>query len=496
MSSHIFNISPNKACNSRSVYGLAVIKRWFNSHNAYVVHNKDLPSPYMKLPREKKLVAVKDNICTFEPSKNQRTSCSSKMLSNFEAPYEATVISLLKESGHSIMPLKTNMDEFGMGSSTMHSFYGPSVNPIDPERVAGGSSGGSAISVAQGDVLFALGSDTGGSVRLPAAYCGVYGFKPSYGLISRHGLVSYASSLDCVGVIAREPRVISEALSVLACKSDSNDPASLNERRRKRVFDLKASSENMQSSDKPLQGLRVGVSSDFIPEEMCSDAESQLVFEALQHYGERFEALGADIVKADEMKWLRYSLPVYYIIASAEASSNLSRYDGLRYGYSTPVTEHHEEDAIIKTRTEGFGDEVKRRILSGTFVLSHESFQEYFTQAQKIRKLIQEDISQCFRNPSILDECFDHQTDGVDLLLTPTCMKPAPRRNASNATAPLSEYVNDVFTVPPSLAGLPALSIPYKTSMVGVQLIGQYGYDFPLLNAAATLFETPHGTRL
>ena len=393
-------------------------------------------------PSEGKLfglpVAVKDNILV----KGEKTTCASKILENFVAPYDATVIERLKREG-AIIVGKTNLDEFAMGSSTEHSAFFPTRNPWDTERVPGGSSGGSSASVAVGSSPVALGSDTGGSIRQPASFCGVIGIKPTYGRVSRYGLVAFASSLDQIGVFARKTEDVALLLEVIS-GHDPKDSTSSKE-------PVPEWSKNLDAS---LKDFTAGV-----PKEIFSYEMDEEVKEAFDEFLRKLKEEGLK-VKEISLPHLRYAIPTYYIIAPSEASSNLARYDGVRYGYRTPSYKNLQE-MYSKTRDEGFGEEVKRRILVGTFALSAGYYDAYYLKAQKVRRLIYEDFKKAFRE--------------VDFILTPTTPT-LPFKFGERLSDPIKMYLSDVLTVPVNLAGLPAISIPIgwkKGLPVGGQVIGK-----------------------
>ncbi|KAJ1565776.1 Trimeric GatFAB AmidoTransferase(AdT) complex subunit [Nowakowskiella sp. JEL0078] len=414
-------------------------------------------------------VAVKANICTV----GLPTTCGSKILDDFESPYDATVVKLLKDAGALIVG-KTNLDEFGMGSSNIHSRYGPTINPKRPLVVnrkgklvkdksengtllAGGSSGGSAVAVSQGMCFAALGSDTGGSVRLPASYCGVTGFKPSYGRFSRYGLIAYASSLDTVGVLTRKVEDLEYIFDVLS-QFDENDATSVS-------FDEDSENEKSKINSLELKNIRIGIPQEYFVDGLTSASKS--TWEA----GIQFmKQQGAEIVPIS-LPHTKYAIPVYYVIAPAEASSNLSRFDGVRFG----ARENNDGHPLYSnTRTAGFGDEVKRRIILGTYVLCANSYNAYFLQAQKLRRLVKQDFDNVFNNSPTFKK--------VDVILTPAAVSSAPSLSSIRSQkSPVEECVNDVMTVPASLAGLPACVIPFKNDdrglPIGLQLIGQYGQD-------------------
>ncbi|KTD03538.1 Asp-tRNA(Asn)/Glu-tRNA(Gln) amidotransferase subunit GatA [Fluoribacter gormanii] len=394
-------------------------------------------------------MALKDLFCT----KRMPTTCASKMLEHFQSPYEATLASKLLEQG-SILIGKTNMDEFAMGSSNENSYFGSVKNPWDRERVPGGSSGGSAAAVAAGLVPFAIGSDTGGSIRQPAALCGISGIKPTYGLISRYGMIAYASSLDQAGPMARSAEDLALVLQAIA-GFDTQDSTSVETT----IPDYYA------ELNKPLSQLKIGLPSCFFQPQV--DQEIQ---QAIREAVTVFEQMGAEIIHLNlnlQPLWV----PCYYVVACAEASSNLSRYDGLRFGYRSDNASTLTE-LIRNTRSEGFGIEVKRRILTGTHVLSSGYFDAYYLQAQKIRRLIQEELVTTLKS--------------VDVILgptTPTCAFKLGEKVAD----PIQNYLADVFTVAANLAGLPAISIPAGFAEglpIGMQLMGKQFGESRLLQIA------------
>ncbi len=399
-------------------------------------------------------VVIKDNLCM----RQTRTTSGSRILENWVPPYDATVVRLLEQAGAVIIG-KANMDEFAMGSSTENSAFFPTHNPWDSLRVPGGSSGGSAAAVACGYVPLALGSDTGGSIRQPAAFCGVYGLKPTYGLVSRYGLVAFASSLDQVGPFARSVEDLSLSLNVL-CQPDPLDATSS---RRPRP-DYAACLQR-----KDLKGLRVGLVREF---------EAYPVQEEIRKAQSRVEGIlkdaGAEIRTVSLPTTIEAGLPCYYILAPAEASSNLARYDGVRWGFSAEA--ESLVDLYLRTRGEGFGQEVKRRILTGTYVLSSGYYDAYYLVAQKARTQISREFSAAFR--------------GVDMLLMPTTPT-LPFRQGEHSEDPIQMYLSDVFTLPVNLASLPGLSLNAGYSAeglpVGVQLVGPRWGEETLLSAAATI---------
>jgi|TARA_S200000501_G_scaffold350447_1_gene367451 aspartyl-tRNA(Asn)/glutamyl-tRNA(Gln) amidotransferase subunit A len=395
-------------------------------------------------------LAQKDLFCT----KGLRTTCSSKILSNFIPPYTATAVEKLEDSG-SITIGKTNMDEFAMGSSNETSFFGKVHNPWKKGYVPGGSSGGSAAAVAAGIVPAATGTDTGGSIRQPAAHCGITGLKPTYGRISRWGMIAFASSLDQAGPLARTAEDCAVLLSTMS-GHDPKDTTSLNVE----VPDF------LSKLNEPIKGLKIGIIKEFNLSDL--DKEVQARFEESK---KAYEKLGAEFVDVS-LPNISASVPTYYSIAPAECSSNLSRFDGVRFGYRAENTDDLN-DLYIKSRSEGFGDEVKRRILIGTYALSAGYYDAYYKKAQQVRRLIKND--------------FDHVFESVDILMTPTSPSTAFEFGSKGAQNPVELYLEDLFTISSNLAGLPAMSIPHgqvNSLPVGLQLIGNFLREDQLLNAA------------
>src|SRR5512139_1244001 len=394
-------------------------------------------------------IAHKDIFCT----NGVRTSCGSKMLENFTAPYDATVVSRWRDAGL-VMLGKTNMDEFAMGSSNETSFYGPVKNPWDPARVPGGSSGGSAAAVAARLAPLATATDTGGSIRQPAALCGVTGIKPTYGRVSRYGMIAFASSLDQAGVITVSAEDAALTLQAMA-GFDPKDSTSVDAP----VPDYRA------ALDAPLAGMKVGILKEFFGEGLTAEVEKP-VRDALA----QLVKLGA-VVREVSLPSLPLSVPTYYVVAPAECSSNLARFDGVRYGHRCENPKDLR-DLYTRSRAEGFGAEVKRRIMTGTYVLSAGYYDAYYIKAQKVRALINEDFARAFRE--------------VDLLLGPTT--PTAAFGIGDKTSdPITMYLNDIYTIGANLAGLPALSMPCGFAgglPVGVQLIGPHFGEARLLNAA------------
>ena len=396
--------------------------------------------------------AVKDNICT----KGVPTTCASKMLSNFIPPYSASVMDRLKEL---VLLGKANMDEFAMGSTTENSYFHPTRNPRKTDRVPGGSSGGSAAAVAAREAAFALGSDTGGSIRQPAAFCGVVGMKPTYGAVSRYGLVAFASSLDQIGPLTRTVEDNALVLDAIA-GWDPRDSTSVR----------RESPSNLSRLREGVRGMKVA-----LPKEYFGQGLSPAIREAVLDAARRFEALGAQIVETS-MPSLDSALPAYYILSSAEASSNLARFDGIKYGYRSENSGDIEE-LYQHSRSEGFGREVQRRIMLGTFALSAGYYDAYYKKALQVRALISRDFDR------ILSDCA--------FVLSPVAPTTAYRLGEKTAD-PLEMYLGDIYTVPVNIAGLPSLSLPCGTDgeglPIGMQLIGR-AFDEPLLYRAGYAFE-------
>lgn len=395
--------------------------------------------------------AVKDNLCT----KGISTTCSSKMLENFVPPYESFVTQRLWNSG-AVLLGKTNLDEFAMGSSTETSAFGATSNPWNINKVPGGSSGGSAAAVAAGECMAALGSDTGGSIRQPASFCGVVGLKPTYGRVSRWGLVAFASSLDQVGPFANSVEDVAEVLQVIA-GADPKDSTCLSV----------PVPDYLSSLNQPIKGLRIGLIKDCFEQEGLSDEVKKSVLKA----SDQLKALGAELI---DISCPRFNdgIATYYVIAPSEASANLARYDGVKYGYRANESENLIS-MISKSRTEGFGSEVKRRILMGTYALSAGYVDAYYKKAQKVRTLIRQDFENAFQK--------------VDILLTPTAPTTAFDAGA-HSEDPVSMYLSDLLTIPANLAGLPAISLPcgFDSSdmPIGIQLIGNVLDETSLLRVA------------
>jgi len=395
-------------------------------------------------------IAQKDIFC----AQGWLTTCGSKMLSNFTSPYDAHVVERLNKAG-AVTLGKTNMDEFAMGSSSETSHYGPVRNPWDVDKVPGGSSGGSAAAVAARLAPGAIGTDTGGSIRQPAALSGICGLKPTYGVVSRYGMIAFASSLDQGGPMARCAEDLALMLNVMA-GFDPRDSTSLDREREDYTREL----------GKPLKGLKIG-----LPEEFFAEGAAPGVVKAVESAVAEFRKLGCETVEVS-LPNMKLSVPVYYVLAPAEASSNLARYDGVRYGYRAP--EYADLlDLYKKTRSQGFGPEVKRRILIGTYVLSHGYYDAYYIQAQRVRRLIARDFTEVFKR--------------CDVIMGPTSPTTAFRIGEKMGD-PVQMYLNDIYTIPANLAGLPGLSIPCgsdaKGLPVGLQIVGNYFAEAKMLGIA------------
>ncbi len=397
-------------------------------------------------------IGIKDNICT----KGVKTTCSSKMLENFVSPYNATVME--KVNSENLINLgKLNMDEFAMGASTEYSSFKKTSNPWNLNKVPGGSSGGSAAAVAAGMVPWALGSDTGGSIRQPASFCGVVGLKPTYGLVSRYGLVAFASSLDQIGPITKDVEDVAILLNIIA-GHDEKDSTSVN-------VDKKDYTKCLKND---VKGLKIGVPKEFFGEGINNEVKDNLM-QAIEKYKE----MGA-CVEEISLDIANYSLATYYIIACAEASSNLGRFDGIRYGYRTNNYENLK-DIYRNSRSEGFGAEVKRRIILGTYVLSSGYYDAYYKKAQKVRTLVKKEFEKAFEK--------------YDILITPTAPTVA-FDIGSRSNNPLEMYLADICTVSVNIAGVPAISVPCGVDSqgmpIGMQIIGKHFDEETILNAAYT----------
>ena len=394
-------------------------------------------------------VGIKDNICT----EGITTTCASKMLYNFVPPYDATVTKRLKNEGAVILG-KLNMDEFAMGSSTESSYFKKTKNPYDLTRVPGGSSGGSAASVSADLVPYALGSDTGGSIRQPAAFCGNVGLKPTYGLVSRFGLIAFASSLDQIGSFTKDVTDCAIVLNAIA-GYDKMDSTSVDADK----------TDYTKALGLPLKGMKVGVPKQYLESGIQSE-----IREAVENAIKVYEMLGAECEECS-LPLSKFALPAYYLISSAEASSNLARFDGIKYGYRAEGY-HGLADLYERTRSEGFGEEVKRRIMLGTYALSSGYYDAYYKKAQQVRGLIKRDFAACFEK--------------YDVLLTPTT--PTTAYKFGEKSDPVAMYMGDICTVAVNIAGLPAISIPAgldkKGMPIGIQLIANSFEERKLLTAA------------
>jgi len=406
-------------------------------------------------------VSVKDNICT----DGFNTECCSSILSGFTPPYDATVIKKLKKSGAFILALKTNMDEFAFGSSTENSCFGPTHNPWDLDCVTGGSSGGSAAAVAADEAIFALGSDTGGSIRQPAAFCGVVGMKPTYGRVSRYGLIAFASSLDQIGPFTKDIADCALVMNIIS-GHDEMDSTSAN-------IEVPDYTESL---GKDIKGLRIG-----IPKEYFIDGMDPQVKLAVENAIQRLRSLGA-VCSEVSLPHTKYAVPVYYIVATAEASSNLARFDGVQYGLRAKEPSGLI-DMYCKTRGQGFGEEAKRRIILGTFVLSHGYYDAYYLRALKVRTLIKRDFDKVFKD--------------FDCIVTPTSPTPA-FKIGEKSSDPLKMYLSDIYTISANLAGIPALSMPCGFTKcglpVGLQLLGK-AFDEKMILRIAHAYEQSEGWR-
>lgn len=407
----------------------------------------ELTGPFAGVP-----VAIKDNMCT----KGMLTTCSSKILGNFVPQFSSEAVLKLEEAGAVIIG-KTNMDEFAMGSTTETSAYGVTKNPVNPEHVPGGSSGGSAAAVAANECFFALGSDTGGSIRQPASYCGVVGMKPTYGTVSRYGLIAYGSSLDQIGPLCKDVTDCAAIMEVIATH-DEKDSTSVK----------REDTDFTSALVEDVAGMRIGIPRDYFGEGLDPEVK-KAVLEAAKV----LEAKGA-IVEEFDLSLVEYAIPTYYTIAAAEASSNLERFDGVKYGYRAKEFEGLH-DMYKKTRSQGFGPEVKRRIMLGSFVLSSGYYDAYYLKALKVKALIK--------------KAFDEAFSKYDVILGPVAPTTAPKLGSS-LSDPIKMYLSDIYTISVNLAGLPGISVPCgkdsKGLPIGVQLIGDCFNEKKLIQAAYT----------
>lgn len=425
--------------------------------NAYISYNTeaalaaaakaDLSLPLGGIP-----IAIKDNICM----QGEPTRCASRMLGNFISPYDATAVTKLKAAG--AIPFgRTNMDEFAMGSAGQNSAYGHTENPAAPGHAPGGSSSGSAAAVAAGMAIAALGSDTGGSIRQPASHCGIVGMKPTYGRISRYGLVAFASSLDQIGPITQNVEDAALLLNAM-CGHDAKDSTS----------STQATEDFTAKIGQSIAGVKIG-----LPKEYLSSGNSPEVAAAIELAVKKLTEAGAEIVEIS-LPHSEAVVSAYYVIACAEASSNLSRYDGIRYGYRAENT-NGLDDLYSRSRAEGFGAEVKRRIILGTYVLSSGFYDAYYAKAQKVRALVAKDFAEAFEK--------------VDFILGPVAPTAAPLLYDKNMS-PLQVYLADIYTIPANLAGLPGISIPTPQNgglPIGIQLIGKHFAEADLIRVASAL---------
>jgi aspartyl-tRNA(Asn)/glutamyl-tRNA(Gln) amidotransferase subunit A len=397
-------------------------------------------------------IAIKDNICTA----GLHTECCSRILAGFKPPYDATVIRKLKEANLSIMPFKTNMDEFAFGSSTENSSFGATHNPWNLACVAGGSSGGSAAAVAADEAIWALGSDTGGSIRQPAAFCGVVGMKPTYGRVSRYGLIAFASSLDQIGPLTKDVRDAALLMNKI-CGYEPRDSTSVDA----------AVPDYAQALVNEIKGIRIGIPKEYFVAGIDPEVKG-VITEAIN----KLKSLGASC-KEVSLPHTEYAVPVYYIIATAEASSNLARFDGVQYGLRKPDKDMIE--MYKKTRGEAFGEEAKRRVILGTFVLSHGYYDAYYLKALKVRTLIKQDFDKVFQD--------------CDCVLTPTSPTPA-FKIGEKTDDPLKMYLSDIYTISANLAGIPGISIPCGFTKdglpVGLQLLARHFAEETLFRIAYT----------
>ena len=400
--------------------------------------------------------AIKDNMCT----EGVRTTCSSRMLENFVPTYTAEAVKNLEQAGVVVIG-KTNMDEFAMGSTTETSYFGPTRNPWAPEHVPGGSSGGSCAAVAAEECSFALGSDTGGSIRQPSSFCGVTGLKPTYGTVSRYGLIAYGSSLDQIGPVGKDAADCAAVLEAIA----SHDP--------KDSTSMKRDSYDFLSAlDEGVRGLRIGIPRDYFGDGLDEEVKSHILEAA-----KVLESKGA-VLEEFDLSLVEYAIPAYYVIASAEASSNLARFDGVKYGYRTPEYEGLH-NMYKKSRSEGFGAEVKRRIMLGSFVLSSGYYDAYYLKALKTKALIR--------------QAFDRAFEKYDVILGPAAPGTAPKLGES-LSDPLKMYLGDIYTVSVNLPGLPGITVPCGTDgkglPIGMQLIGDCFQERKILRAAHAYEQT------
>ncbi|KOG97622.1 glutamyl-tRNA(Gln) amidotransferase subunit HER2 [Saccharomyces eubayanus] len=436
-----------------------------SKYNIFTSINTTANKEQTNKPLTNYVASIKDNIVT----KDLPTTCASHMLENFKSPYDATVVKLLKQAGVHILG-KTNLDEFGMGSGGIHSIRGAVINPLYPHEqrmIMGGSSSGAAASVVCDLVDFALGTDTGGSVRLPACYGSILGFKPSYGRLSRFGVIAYAQSLDTVGILTKKIDVLRKVFQVLD-KYDAKDPTSLNDELRGLI------EKNMKAK----KSLKIGIVKEFNHESLPNEFH-----QLYPSFLEKLVNLGHEIYPVS-IPSVKNSLPIYYTLSPAEAASNLSRYDGIRYGYRDSKLDIKDGVLFAPTRFK-FGREVKNRIILGNYNLCSDAFKNNFIKAEKLRVNLIDEFDRIFKFPNVLTDSKGNP-EGLDILLVPTSSKlpeTIKKFQEEESKSPANSYINDVFTVPMSLAGLPTLSMPLKEKTpIGVQIVGQYGDDSTVLD--------------
>ncbi len=458
--------SGNDSCEARTREYLSVISRRKNLNAYLLVFEEEALEQARSVDKKIKAgnagplagmaIAVKDVLCM----RGKRTTCGSKILDNYEGIYDATAVEKLR-AADAIIIGKTNMDEFAMGSSTENSAFGSVKNPVDESRVPGGSSGGSAVAVAAGMATAALGTDTGGSIRQPAGLCGVFGLKPTYGRVSRYGLVAFASSFDQIGPFANSARDIARILGVIA-GHDERDSTSA----KIPVPDY------LSGMNRNVKGMKLG-----LPKEYFNEALNPEIRSALERCIAQLKDNGAEVIEVS-LPHSEYTIATYYILATAEASSNLARYDGARYGYRSKHA-HTLTEMYTKSRSEGFGAEVKRRIMLGTYVLSAGYYDAYYRKAQKVRRLIQEDFFNAFKK--------------VDCLITPISPTTA-FKFGEKVDDPLQMYLSDIYTVSANLAGIPGVSVPAGVDRqnlpIGLQLLGKQFDEATLLKVADFLENT------
>jgi len=426
--------------------------------------NLELITQNSELPLRGIAISIKDNICT----EAYNTECCSKILEGFKPPYDATVIRKLKEAGAIIFPIKTNMDEFAFGSSTENSCFGPTHNPWDLERVPGGSSGGCAAAVSCDEAIASLGSDTGGSIRQPASFCGVVGLKPTYGRVSRYGLIAFASSLDQIGPITKDVRDCAILMNIIS-GYDEKDSTSVNI----------PAPDYTKALINDVKGIRIGVPKEYFTKGIDEEVKDK-IWQAIL----LLEKLGATY-KEVSLPHTEYAIPVYYIIATAEASSNLARYDGVQYGFRKSKIKNQKLKIIEmykQTRGFGFGEEVKRRILLGTFALAHGYYEAYYLRALKVRTLIKKDFDDVFKE--------------FDCIITPTSPTPA-FKIGEKIDDPLKMYLSDIYTISANLSGIPAISVPCgftkENLPVGLQILAKPFGEEILFRVAYTYDRIPYG---